>query len=376
MNIEQFTIDGQFALFQLCNNQIHILNSTAQFIWEQTLAGSSNVEIACELVKTFSITKPQALTDIHNCQVDWKQKGLLSSQGVTTQRDCSHPLPATIPSHTNWHNVRQIEIADTPLELAIGSAQLELLLAPILEHLTTRKSANSRHRICVWEDDNGAFVSGKQCHFCSSQDQIIESLIHEVIECSCRDRNFWAILHAGAVLYNDLSILLAGSGGSGKSTLITALQYHGYPYLSDDISPLEKETGMLVPFPMSQSLKTGSWAPLQDLYPLINQLPSYQRLEKQVRYLVPQHVKANSWQKHWPIGALIFPCFDPQSKPGFKQLSSLQALQHLLLSQSLYDLPVQYLVAWLEALPCYIMHYHDLKEGTDIFKQIMCDLGH
>jgi len=369
--VEHISVNGEFVLYEPLNNQIHLLNDTAQLIWAQNAAGSSSVQIARDLAERFVISESQALSDIERCLSEWAENGLLDTQTTAAvESDPDTPLTGDLPiTYTDWSRVWNLNIADTVLEIVFGSTDHESLLSPLLGHLLTDPNAGGQHRIYVWEDEEGMFVQGKQRHSCSSIDQMIESVIYEVIECSCRERDFRAIFHAGAVLDNDSAIMLAGTGGSGKSTLVSALQYYGYSYLNDDICPLDRDN-RLIPFPMCQSLKVGSWKPLQALYPSITSSSGYQRFGKQVRYLAPQKIEPGSWKKHWPIGALVFPKYDPESKPAFEQLSSLQALQQLLSSQSLFDQPVQSLVNWLETMPCFSMRYRNLEEGVHIFLKI------
>jgi hypothetical protein len=57
------------------------------------------------------------------------------------------------------------------------------------------------------------------------------------------------LIHAGAVAREGQAILIGGPAGAGKSTLTLALTRLGYGFMSDDLAPLDRITGMVNPFP-------------------------------------------------------------------------------------------------------------------------------
>lgn len=56
-------------------------------------------------------------------------------------------------------------------------------------------------------------------------------------------------LHAGVVASEGGGVLLPGPQESGKSTLTAALLSKGFPYLSDEVAPLDPVTGRVFPYP-------------------------------------------------------------------------------------------------------------------------------
>ncbi len=56
-------------------------------------------------------------------------------------------------------------------------------------------------------------------------------------------------LHATTVTRGDRGLILAGPAGSGKSTLGWALVQAGAALLADDVTVLERQSGLLLPFP-------------------------------------------------------------------------------------------------------------------------------
>jgi len=70
------------------------------------------------------------------------------------------------------------------------------------------------------------------------------------------------LLHAGVLQYRDHLIVLAGSPGIGKSTLVNAFVEKGSTFFSDDCAPLHKQTGLIYPFPRSMWMIDSSQEPL------------------------------------------------------------------------------------------------------------------
>lgn len=66
------------------------------------------------------------------------------------------------------------------------------------------------------------------------------------------------ILHAAVVEKNGRAVILPAPPGSGKSTLCAALVSRGWRLLSDELTLIRPEDGMLVPLPRPISLKNAS----------------------------------------------------------------------------------------------------------------------
>lgn len=76
----------------------------------------------------------------------------------------------------------------------------------------------------------------------------------------------YLLLHAGVVGWRGQAILLPAASGSGKTTLVAGLLAGGFEYLTDDIAPMDVDTGLLLPFAKGLSLKPGGRRPLHRVY--------------------------------------------------------------------------------------------------------------
>jgi hypothetical protein len=79
---------------------------------------------------------------------------------------------------------------------------------------------------------------------------LLESIMDRIESC--------ILLHAGAVAFRGRGIVLAGPALAGKSTLVQALMRCGHEFMSDDVAPLDRSSGRLLPFPRSIGIRKGS----------------------------------------------------------------------------------------------------------------------
>ena len=70
-----------------------------------------------------------------------------------------------------------------------------------------------------------------------------------VLESLFQETEAFLVLHAGVVAHNGSALILAGSPGCGKTTLVLELLKRGFRFMSDDACPLNLKTGRVHPFP-------------------------------------------------------------------------------------------------------------------------------
>jgi hypothetical protein len=82
------------------------------------------------------------------------------------------------------------------------------------------------------------------------------------------DQDRLLLVHAGAVEWNGIGIVIPGRSRSGKSTLTAALIGAGARYLSDELAPIDSD-GLVHPYPRQLSLRdetgVGRPTPAEDL---------------------------------------------------------------------------------------------------------------
>lgn len=63
------------------------------------------------------------------------------------------------------------------------------------------------------------------------------------------------LIHGGGVVFQNKGVMVCGDSGTGKTSLILKLLSSGFKFLSDEVMPLDKKTGKMVPFPRSVGLR-------------------------------------------------------------------------------------------------------------------------
>ncbi len=190
---------------------------------------------------------------------------------------------------------------------------------------------------------------------------VLQQLKFEVIHRFVDEHPELLWLHAGAAASEQKAVLLCGTWGSGKSTLVGNLCSLGWTYLSDDIVPIEMAAGQLVSFPLTPMMRAHSKEESGvQLTPV-----EVSNLEKQVVEL-----DKTAYAKHnMDIAAIIFPKYDPQvTKIELRSISPASATLELL--RNCLDLKfhqeeaVHFLGGLIETLPVYMLRYDDGKKAA------------
>lgn len=183
-----------------------------------------------------------------------------------------------------------------------------------------------------------------------------------------------AILHASSVALDNRAVLLAGSTGSGKTTLMMALVASGANYLADDITPLLQFGNRVAPFPLAASIKQGSWELLSGKFQDLQDATVHQVGERRVRYISPASKNQTGNAALHDVAALIFPTFDPSiGAPKTEAIRPEEALSLLFESGSEVVgsprsiLPLSKLV---NEVPAWKLSFPSLGSGVEAVRMI------
>lgn len=200
-------------------------------------------------------------------------------------------------------------------------------------------------------------------------DLLISWIIAEFVDKSCCDRSCLAVLHAGAVGRNGQAIVLAGSSGCGKSPPIAALQQDGHSFLSDDVCPLQAGSGELIPVPMSQNIKQGSWQTIAQILPDFSNQPTVTRKRTATRYVFPQTGGPVDWNRPWQVSTLIFPGYQPAAATCLTPVPPVTALSLLINSGCLLGDSIPDMIDWVATKQCFTLTYSSLSSAGSIIRQ-------
>lgn len=87
---------------------------------------------------------------------------------------------------------------------------------------------------------------------------LLLALDREVATTAIAETGDAAFIHAAAACDSRGALLLAGSKGCGKSTLVARLVQRGFGYLADDTAPIDVQTLQVRPFPRPLRMKQGA----------------------------------------------------------------------------------------------------------------------
>ena len=134
---------------------------------------------------------------------------------------------------------------------------------------------------------------------------VMDAVIRALIE----DLSPAVALHAGAVLWQGRSVLIAGPSGAGKSTLVAWLAAHGFGYLSDEVVFVLNDEGEILGAPRALLLKPGSAGKIGALEIFRN---STTPLANGNLLLRPPSAPDSSGAS--VCGLILFPRFDPAAR--------------------------------------------------------------
>lgn len=149
---------------------------------------------------------------------------------------------------------------------------------------------------------------------------VTDALRYRMLEVCEEHLTRFVTLHAAALARDDRLVVLAGPSGAGKSTLTLALLDAGWSYFTDDLAPIEVETGVFHPFPKPLGVKDpGSWESLRHAFRGLDPMEP-----PTGAFLVPP----SSWPVApgpLPARALIFPAFTPGGTLEVEELTAAKA---------------------------------------------------
>lgn len=128
----------------------------------------------------------------------------------------------------------------------------------IPENLEFKKIADPEHNFEIeYKISTEKFYvskNGEELTFYTDVPRLIEYLCSQIRITVAEFAHSKVFLHAGAVGWNGLGIIIPGSSYSGKTTLVSELIRYGAEYYSDEYAVLDEE-GFLHPYPKMLSMR-------------------------------------------------------------------------------------------------------------------------
>lgn len=200
------------------------------------------------------------------------------------------------------------------------------------------------------------------------------ALVRALAAASYADRRLVAVLHAAAVATGSAAIVLAGAGGSGKTTLAAGLVRNGFSFLADDAVPLTA-AGEVLPVRLAMSIKAGGWPIVGALFPALFEQPVHRLGRGQCRYLWPgAAADPGPSAAPLPVGAVVFPRYCRAAAIAVEPLSPVDLLAGLGATGTLpTGQPEAFaaLLRWAERVPAFRLVFGDLDGAIAAVRRLI-----
>jgi len=205
-------------------------------------------------------------------------------------------------------------------------------------------------------------------------DELLPMLVNFVRVAYYRSFDYLISLHAAALYYNKIPLILPAASGSGKSTLSTYLMEKSFEFLSDDAIAIDKNA-RLRPIPLSIAIKEGSWSVLEKNGVFMTELPVHKRFDGQnVRFLIPNNIATEVLSVE--NAYLVFPRYVAGASTIIKSISTLEALSIIIHSryevQDSYDETIiRQWIGLVEKMNKYSITYSDMEDARNHLEKLM-----
>jgi hypothetical protein len=306
------------------------LNPTAKFLWQHFVSSNSASSAAKSLSNQFQIPLSQAQQDTSAAYESFFEFVSLAVQ--------ISPSPIREPTDALFFSATY-EIQNVRFRLNLSSQALADEISPRLAALEG-SDAEPHYTFSLYEEVDGVSLLKNGVHF--AKEPLITAsravLLQELARLAIPNRDFRAILHAGAVGTPDACVILAGASLSGKSTLCHALMQEGLLCYSDDSACLTPDfhvAGM----PFALAMREGERFRPSNL---------------------------NGYSPAAPPVALIFVNYQPGAAVALEPLSAFESF--LKLQQSGFwvehtEHSIGSFLRWLSDVPRYELTYSALPDG-------------
>jgi hypothetical protein len=374
------------VLFDAASQRLYAVNTTAAFIWcclEDRLAAPV---IAERLQSTFKLDPSAAHTYVTEIVGRWSQLGLFASSKVdlpATSSELRLPERPSPGRAAEWRALASwnIRLLDCEFRLRIMAPVALTRLRPVLEPLGSQlPSTDATHSFDIDVVREHGVLSlrcgGQVLAECANASLLAPTVKVTLLRLALEHCEDYGAIHGAAIGRGDRCILFPGASGAGKSTLSAALVSAGYRLLGDDTIVLSYGELAARPVPFGICLKQGSVKLLSERFADLGKLPVHDRLDgKRVRYLVPPARQRATANARFRIGAIVVLNRQERGAAVRRPLGKADTLRRLMdgfcpLRGSLDRPEIERLVRWIDAVPCFELHYSDLDGAVAQVREI------
>lgn len=227
-----------------------------------------------------------------------------------------------------------------------------------------------------WVRPQAAFsFDGRQPFKPLPRDQAFPMLEWGLNWCVSTQAHHYLIIHAAVVEKNGLAAILPAPPGSGKSTLTAGLVLSGWRLLSDELTLIDRKSGLIQPLPRPVSLKNQSIDVIRQFDPeaFINRA-SHDTIKGTVAHMRPPRDSVLRQHEMARPGWVIFPKWVAGAPATLTPRS--QAQTFMFLAQNAFNYShlgadgFRVGTALIDQAACYDFHYSQLHEAIATFNQL------
>ena len=239
-------------------------------------------------------------------------------------------------------------------------------------HVSVNPPANLRR----WLRPQAAFsFDGMQPFKPLPRDQAFPMLEWGLNWCVSTQAHQYLIIHAAVVEKNGLAAILPAPPGSGKSTLAAGLVLSGWRLLSDELTLIDRKTGLIQPLPRPVSLKNKSIDVIRQFAPDVHiNRASHDTVKGTVAPMRPPRDSVRRQHETARPGWVIFPKWEAGVAATLTPRS--QAQTFMFLAQNAFNYShlgadgFRVGTALIDQTACYDFHYSALDEAIATFDRL------
>lgn len=194
--------------------------------------------------------------------------------------------------------------------------------------------------------------------------------------CIATRAHHYLLLHAAVLERNGLAVILPGEPGAGKSTLTAALMLSGWRLLSDEMTMIDRDDGLIVPLARPVSLKNRSIDIIRgfDRQAIFGDVahdthkgtvshlrPSAESVRRMAEKARPAHIVFPRWEQDAPT----------ELRPRAKADAFMHAASHAFNYSLLGRLGFELNAALIDACACWDFRYSSLEEALRTFEDLV-----
>jgi HprK-related kinase A len=195
--------------------------------------------------------------------------------------------------------------------------------------------------------------------------------------CIAGHAHHYLMLHAAVLERNGQAVILPGDPGAGKSTLTAALTLSGWRLLSDEITIIDRDDGLIVPLVRPVSLKNDSIDVIRAFAPEAYVGDTAKDTHKgTVSHLKPPKASVLAMNLKARAAHIVFPRWragggDPISTPHAKSDAFLHVANHAFNYDLLGSLGFELTAQLLDYCDCQNFEYSKLPDALNFFDRLV-----